>query len=564
MINKIYCKRVISLFIIIQPLLDVLTYFSNAKLGFSVGMICRGAFLLYAIVYFLIFGKNKKINMCFMLTIFAFVLVYFFVNCNSISIFMYRLPGLFKFLYFPILTLFLYETYNIKLKNKFLIAITSICLYMILAQIFGDVVLSYESSKLGNSGWFFSSNEFSGICSILFPLVYAYFIENLNRFGLIITILLTICMLLIGTKTAYLAIALTLIMFTGYFILRIIVKHEKSTRLKISLALLVLFILITPITYTYKNLYIQNSKNVNDIILNGRDKIKEKNVNSILDCNISDIEKGTKCEDGKNNKFNPLVGVIFSHKANYEFERDFYNIYYNYGIIGLIIYFMIPAYILIKKFLQIRDKKYQLLNCTKYGAAVSLFISIGISYLVGHTLLAPAVCIYISLVLLVFISNTKASEKKKVMFISSVGGHLTQLLELKSIFDDYEYILVTEKTDVTINMKNKFKIQFLAYGSRKYIFKYAFIAASNMIKSVYLFSLYMPDVIVTTGTHTAVPMCYIGWLFNKKVIYIESFAKRTSPTLTGRIVYPISSVFIVQWESMLKYYPKAQYWGGIY
>ena len=38
---------------------------------------------------------------------------------------------------------------------------------------------------------------------------------------------------------------------------------------------------------------------------------------------------------------------------------------------------------------------------------------------------------------------------KKVMFISSVGGHLTQILELKKIFNNYEYVIVTEKTDVT-------------------------------------------------------------------------------------------------------------------
>ena len=45
--------------------------------------------------------------------------------------------------------------------------------------------------------------------------------------------------------------------------------------------------------------------------------------------------------------------------------------------------------------------------------------------------------------------------RKRVMFISSVGGHLTQLLQLKKIFNDYNYVLVTEKTGVTTNMKEK-------------------------------------------------------------------------------------------------------------
>jgi len=155
-------------------------------------------------------------------------------------------------------------------------------------------------------------------------------------------------------------------------------------------------------------------------------------------------------------------------------------------------------------------------------------------------------------------------KKKRVMFICSVGGHLTQMLQMKKIFDDYNYVLVTEKTDVTKDLKDKHKTEYLVYGSRKYLFKYLFIFSFNILKSIYLFIKYRPTTIVTTVTHTAVPMCYLGWLFRRKVIYIESFSKRTSPTMTGKLVYPIASTFIVQWESMLKVYPKAKYWGGLY
>ena len=113
-------------------------------------------------------------------------------------------------------------------------------------------------------------------------------------------------------------------------------------------------------------------------------------------------------------------------------------------------------------------------------------------------------------------------------------------------------------------MSKKYNIEYLLYGSRQYLFKYIFIFLSNIFKSIYLFIKYRPDVIVTTGAHTSVPMCYIGRLFRKKIIFIESYAKRTSPTLSGRLVYPIATIFIVQWLSMLKFYPKAKYFGGIY
>ncbi len=155
-------------------------------------------------------------------------------------------------------------------------------------------------------------------------------------------------------------------------------------------------------------------------------------------------------------------------------------------------------------------------------------------------------------------------KKKRVMFISSVGGHLTQMLELKKIFNDYDYVLITEKNNVTINLKEKYHIDYLMYGSRHFWFKYIFVCIHNLIKSIYLFIKYRPQVIVTTGTHTAIIMCYLGWIFRRKVIYIESFAKRTSKTMTGKIIYPIATTFIVQWENMLKLYPKAKYFGGIY
>ncbi|RBP58218.1 oligosaccharide biosynthesis protein Alg14 [Alkalibaculum bacchi] len=154
--------------------------------------------------------------------------------------------------------------------------------------------------------------------------------------------------------------------------------------------------------------------------------------------------------------------------------------------------------------------------------------------------------------------------KKKVMFISSVGGHLTQLLQLKELFDEYDYKIVTEKTKITEKMRDEHDMSYLLYGARNYPVRYIFKFIANFFKSVFLFLQYRPDCIITTGAHTAVPMCYIAKLFGKKIIFIESFAKTSSPNLSGKLVYPIADLFIVQWESMLKYYPKAVYGGSIY
>lgn len=156
-------------------------------------------------------------------------------------------------------------------------------------------------------------------------------------------------------------------------------------------------------------------------------------------------------------------------------------------------------------------------------------------------------------------------KKKKVIFISSTGGHLNELLQLKPLIMKYDSYIITEKTKSNKNLKDKYdNVSYLVYGTKKNLFTYFFIFIFNIIKSLILFIKIRPDVIVTTGTHTAVPMCYIGWLFRRKVIFIETFANSRSKTVAGRLVYPIADVFVVQWESMLELYPKAVYGGWIY
>ena len=155
---------------------------------------------------------------------------------------------------------------------------------------------------------------------------------------------------------------------------------------------------------------------------------------------------------------------------------------------------------------------------------------------------------------------------KKVMFISSTGGHLTQLLQLKELFKEYEYVLITEKTDVTKSMKSKYNMSFFPYGSRNQKLLYPFILLINCFMSLFYLIKYNPEVVVTTGANTAAAMCCLGKIFRKKVIYIESFAKNNSPTVTGKMIYKLHAytTFVVQWENMLKYYPKAECWGWIY
>jgi UDP-N-acetylglucosamine:LPS N-acetylglucosamine transferase len=73
-----------------------------------------------------------------------------------------------------------------------------------------------------------------------------------------------------------------------------------------------------------------------------------------------------------------------------------------------------------------------------------------------------------------------------------------------------------------------------------------------------------PDIIISSGAAIAVPFFYLGKLFKARTIYIEIFDRIDTPTMTGRLVYPVADRFIVQWEEMKKVYPKAVNLGGIF
>lgn len=157
-------------------------------------------------------------------------------------------------------------------------------------------------------------------------------------------------------------------------------------------------------------------------------------------------------------------------------------------------------------------------------------------------------------------------KKKKILYISSSGGHLSEMLQLKSLFGKYDYHIITEKSPSTLYLKDKYgkKVNYVLFGTRKQKIKYPFILLINCFLSLFYFLKYRPDFIITTGAHTAGPMCCIGKIFRKKIIFIESFANRTTKTITGRLIYKFADLFVVQWEDMLELYPNGKYFGSIY
>ena len=66
------------------------------------------------------------------------------------------------------------------------------------------------------------------------------------------------------------------------------------------------------------------------------------------------------------------------------------------------------------------------------------------------------------------------------------------------------------------------------------------------------------------GAAGAVPFFWLGKLFGTKNIYIEVFDRIDAPTIAGRLCYPVTDKFIVEWDEMKAVYPKSINLGSIF
>lgn len=159
--------------------------------------------------------------------------------------------------------------------------------------------------------------------------------------------------------------------------------------------------------------------------------------------------------------------------------------------------------------------------------------------------------------------NNDIKEKNiKICFAASTGGHFEQILMLKPLMQKYDSFLITEETLYNISVKGK-RMYYIKQVNRKektFLLKMLI----NFFKSVSIYNKEKPDVVITTGVLAMIPICLIAKFRGKKLIYIESFAKVNSPTMTGKLMYKYADQFYVQWEQMKEVYPNAICLGGIY
>ena len=148
----------------------------------------------------------------------------------------------------------------------------------------------------------------------------------------------------------------------------------------------------------------------------------------------------------------------------------------------------------------------------------------------------------------------------KICYTASAGGHTYELLQMDALFDAYPGILITESAHVDKSFVAVYTLGLVNRKSIRYLFRFAksFLTIHQILKKE------RPTHIVSFGAMCTVPVCILGKLMKLPVIYVESYTRIHSLSLTGKILYRFADLFVVQWKQLALKYPKAVYGGALF
>lgn len=472
-------NTLLIIFILLQPILDLITGFGIHiwKMNVTIGIIIRMIFLL-VILYSVMFVYKKKQNWLYYGILIVYGLLYvlgIILFKDGVGLFS-EIQGLCRVFYFPVLLIALYSIKDeIKISKMTLMVVLVTYLVCILVPNCLNLGFeTYEITKAGTLGFFNSANEISGIISLLTPIMILIFVSSKKIIpAVIISCIYLYVILTIGTKTPLLSLGIT-IFFTYLWFIYNAVKVKKYKRIGISLIALVLFtialILILPKTTFYKNIethlnylkldnvteVFEDEKLVDHFIFSSRLKFMKERQQDYMDGNIYQKLFG--------------IGYLNNQKEAKAVEMDYFDIYYNHGIIGFILFFGIYGY-----FFYLIMKERRKLEFEQYMLYISILLSIFLSFFTGHIITAPAVSILVTVLLLMLVKQ----KKKRLLFTAhslNVGGIETALINLvnRINLEKYQVDILLEKKEGIFLDKVKEEItvrEFKVYNNKNVIIR---------------------------------------------------------------------------------------------
>lgn len=494
-INKINIEKILVSFLVLQPIVDLITSLTYRFMGSfaTLGVIVKGLFMVL-LTFFVLYKykfKDRKASTIFIIAFSIYEIIYLALNVSLKSnlVFISELKSSIKTFFVPFTIILLYDTlknekFNFKSRVFSYILIEYVVLIFI-ANLTGTSFNTYVGEKIGSIGWFYAGNDIGSILISLFPILYFYYIKTFNA-SILFFILLSIYVILgIGTKVTALGLGIIIILLIVLFVLNYIFKKNKLKFKKNLIALIIIVAFVTlllPSSPIVKNMELHyNNVSGNSDGLENKDKQDDSEiVDDLIFSGRTEFKKAALKRYKSSSVLEKLFGMGYVDKNNKEYklvERDCFDIFFNHGIVGSIIQLcvltFIAGYMLILIFKKPVNNLFRM-NIENY--VISIALMLGISFYSGHILLNPSVGIYFSAILIslffriynIYKMPFRKEENNKVTimalhlkpggiekFISTTSKFLSKKYEVE-IVSVYKY-----KKQEIVNIDKNIKINYL-------------------------------------------------------------------------------------------------------
>ena len=554
------------LFLLSGPIIDFVTgvMLHIFDISLTLGLVLRILFLFF-IFYVATFIYKKKSNLVYFgifgiyLLLFILGLTLFKENPNYFR----EIQNTFRLFYFPLLLISLFSIRK-EIKITTLSLVITLCLYLILIFIplaLGVGFESYAITKEGTLGFYNSANEISAIIAILTPILFLIFYESKNLiFKLFITFIYLVVILSVGTKTPLLALIISLFVVFIYILYKSFIDkkyHVVTTFTAIIVALGLVLIIALPRTSFYKNIEVHldylKVDNIFDIFKD------EKLVDHfIFSQRLTFLNNKEKLYD-EANTYQKIFGLGYydNGKELKSIEMDYFDVYYNQGVAGFIIFFVPYIYVLISV-LQER-KAFSFRQLMLY---LSLFLVIVLSLFTGHIITAPAVSGFVSFILLSLVKN----DKKSLLFTGvnlKLGGIEKSLVNLVNKIDKNKYqvtiILEDAKGELLEKLDKSIKVkEFKVSNNKNKIIRKGINILRRCVYALFNYHTFDFSCCYATYSYSGNKISKLSSINNS--IYVHSDYSYIYPDLEDfrrffdtRGIYDFKTIFFVSLESCRKF-----------
>ncbi len=146
-----------------------------------------------------------------------------------------------------------------------------------------------------------------------------------------------------------------------------------------------------------------------------------------------------------------------------------------------------------------------------------------------------------------YINTTDTSKKKKILAVSSGGGHWVELIRLASAFEGHQAVYAT--------VDNAYRNQAgtACFYTIRDVTRWNKIRwLQTLLKLCWIMLRERPDVVISTGALPGYFSLRLAKLFGAKTIWIDSIANVDELSMSGQMIGKYADLWLTQWPHLSK------------